>query len=70
MNHLIFKTNQANAHGIQKIDAGLRQLGIVSWSLNFADSNHPLRVTARNVAPGRIIETLRQAGIDCELLTF
>ncbi|MBC7892987.1 MAG: hypothetical protein H7Y12_12290 [Sphingobacteriaceae bacterium] len=70
MNHVLFKTNQTNAHGIQRIDTSLRQLGIVSWSLNFADPNHPLRVTARGVAPALIVAALRQVGIECELLTF
>jgi len=70
MNHLLFRTNQTNARGIQKIDTSLRQLGIRSWSLNFADPNHPLRVTARHLDPARILNTLRQAGIDCDLLTF
>lgn len=70
MNHWLFRTNLTSALSLPRLDAGLRQLGIGSWSLNLAATDHPLRVTARDVAPALIVTALRQVGIECKLLAF
>ena len=70
MPDLLLKTNLTHANGVDRLATRLRQLGIVSWSLNLADENHLLRVTIQHVAPALIVAALRQAGIDCELFTF
>ena len=70
MPDLLFKTNLTHATGVDRLATRLRQLGVVSWSLNLADENHLLRVTVQHVAPALLLTALRQAGIDCQPFNF